>query len=171
MLRRAVWLFAGGVAVVAAGAAFAVGWQANGTKAIVQPVAFNHKVHVETGLECGDCHGYFETQTFSGLPTISQCMDCHEEAITTSPEEEKVRELAAAGLPLEWEQIYRVPDHVYYSHRRHVIAGKLDCATCHGDIAETTSPPDRPLNDLSMDFCLNCHQQNNVTEDCIACHK
>lgn len=138
---------------------------------ITQPIAFNHKIHIETGLECGDCHLYFETQIFSGLPTIGICMDCHDEAISASPEEEKIRTIAAAGGELAWNQIYEMPSHVYYSHRRHVVAGELDCATCHGPIAETTAPPPQPLRTISMDFCLDCHRQNNVSEDCIACHK
>jgi hypothetical protein len=138
---------------------------------IVQPVAFNHRLHVEdNGLACVDCHIYVTTQTFAGLPRVEKCLECHEEAQTESPEEEKIRQAAADGRELAWNRIYQIPDHVYSSHRRHVVAGKLACAECHGPIAETTSPPARPLNDISMDFCMDCHRQNGVTNDCIACH-
>ena len=140
-------------------------------KRVTQPLAFNHKLHVDTGLECVDCHRYFDTQTFSGLPTVEDCMDCHDEALTSSPEEEKIRVAAAAGEELAWNRLYEMPDHVYYSHRRHVAAGGLECATCHGPIAETTEPPTRPLRTISMAFCMDCHQQNAITEDCLACHK
>lgn len=138
---------------------------------VVQPVAFNHKAHVDTGMECGDCHTYFTTQTFSGLPSVDLCMGCHEDPITEAPEEQKIRDVAAAGQELMWNQLYHVPDHVYYSHRRHVVAGGLACATCHGMIAETEVPPSHALQSLSMDFCLACHEQRGASVDCIACHK
>ena len=143
----------------------------NSEAAVVQPVAFNHKAHVDVGMECADCHAYYDTQTFSGLPTIQDCLSCHDEAITESKEEEAIRSAAAAGEPLTWRRLYTVPDHVYYSHRRHVAAEGVECATCHGAIAESTRPPPRALTDLSMDFCLNCHKQTGASEDCIACHK
>lgn len=138
---------------------------------ISQPIAFNHKLHVEdNGLECVECHIYVMTQPFAGYPGVDKCLECHEEAQTDSAEEEKIRQTAAAGEELVWNRIYDVPDHVYSSHRRHVVAGELECAECHGPIADATSPPSRPLNDLSMDFCMDCHEQRGVTNDCIACH-
>jgi predicted CXXCH cytochrome family protein len=138
---------------------------------VLQPVAFNHKLHVEeNGLGCVDCHVYVTAQTFAGLPDLERCLECHEEDQSGSAEEEKIRQAAAKGEELPWNRIYTVPNHVYYSHRRHVVAGKLDCRQCHGAIAETTSPSPRPLNELSMRFCMDCHEKNDVTNDCIACH-
>jgi hypothetical protein len=157
--------------VLAIFAVFAVGGGL-AQAAIRQPVAFNHKLHVEeNGLDCVECHIYVKSQTFAGLPTVGKCMECHESALTSSPEEEKIRQAAADGKQLKWNRIYVVPNHVYYSHRRHVVAGHLECATCHGPIAQTTSPPPAPLNKITMNFCIECHQKNKVTNDCIACHK
>jgi len=125
----------------------------------------------DNGLECDECHIYVKTQIFAGLPTIEKCLECHEEPVTDSPEEEKIRQAAAQGEPLKWSRLYDVPDHVYYSHRRHVVAGEIPCAECHGAIAETTSPPPRALNHITMSFCIACHERRAVTNDCIACHK
>src|SRR3972149_7624800 len=85
---------------------------------ITQPIKFNHKHHVkEVGLECSTCHIYYETERFSGLPTLDICMGCHEEKVTDKAEEEKIRATAKAGSELHWNRIYNVPDHVYYSHQ------------------------------------------------------
>jgi len=54
-----------------------------------QPISFNHKKHVDQGLQCDACHRYFKTQTFSGLPDIKICLECHKEPVTNNPEEEK----------------------------------------------------------------------------------
>jgi len=142
------------------------------SKSTVQPIAFNHRLHVqENGLECVECHTYVKTQTFAGLPSIEKCLECHEEALTDSPEEEKIRQAAATAAPLAWNRLYKVPDHVYYSHRRHVAAGQIPCAECHGPIAEATTPPPKALNEITMKFCMACHERTGITNDCIACHK
>jgi len=142
------------------------------SKSTAQPIAFSHRLHVqENGLECVECHAYVKTQTFAGLPSVKKCLECHEEALTDSPDEEKIRQAAATATPLAWNRLYKVPDHVYYSHRRHVAAGKISCAECHGPIAETATPPPRALNEITMKFCMACHERTGITNDCIACHK
>jgi hypothetical protein len=139
---------------------------------VSQPLAFNHKLHVEgNGLECVECHIYVKTQSFSGLPGVEKCMECHSDPVTKSPEEEKIRQAAAKGEQLVWGRLYKIPDNVYYSHRRHVVAGKLECAECHGPIAATTRPPSRPLKKIKMDSCLDCHRKNGVPTDCTTCHR
>lgn len=140
--------------------------------AVSQPIQFNHKLHLEkVGLDCAECHQYFKTEKFSGIPGKEKCLECHDTAVTKSPEEEKIRQYAKQNEEIPWQQIYHVPDHVRYSHRRHVALGGLECKTCHGPIAETTSPPGAPLNKITMDFCINCHRQKGQSVDCIACHK
>ena len=100
MLKRALLTFLGLLAAGAVGApaVFAL----FGSRApISQPVAFNHRLHVEdNGLACVDCHIYVETQTFAGLPRVEQCMECHEEDQSGSSEEEKIRQAAADGREL-----------------------------------------------------------------------
>ena len=169
MRKRGLLILLVSLAVTVGGAPLA---HALFRSSISQPVAFNHRLHVEDNeLECEECHHYVTSQTFAGLPGVEKCLECHEEAQTESPEEEKIRQAAAEGKELAWNQIYNVPDHVYYSHRRHVVAGEIDCAECHGQIARATQPPSQPLNELTMDFCMDCHESRSVTNDCIACHK
>ena len=43
-----------------------------------QPITFNHKLHVETvGLDCATCHIAGPNGTFSGLPPLATCAECH----------------------------------------------------------------------------------------------
>jgi len=135
-----------------------------------QPISFNHKKHLGQGLECASCHKYFKTQNFSGIPDITTCLECHKEPVTKSPEEEKIRQFEKKGEGIPWKRIYRQPDHVFFSHRRHVVLGKMQCETCHGNIAESEKPPSKPWVKMTMRWCMDCHTKQKVTNDCLACH-
>ena len=135
-----------------------------------QPIAFSHKVHIENDLECLDCHQYYEQQAFSGRPVLETCSSCHEELLGESKEEEKLLEYIRAGKEVEWQRLYRVPEDVYFSHRRHVVLGKIECNACHGDIGQSLRPPSKPIK-ITMKKCMKCHKDNEVSNDCIACHR
>ncbi len=136
-----------------------------------QPVEFNHRLHVEdVGLECTDCHAYYASETFSGMPDADACSFCHEEAQGEDPEEAKLAQLLADGRTLDWRPLFRQPAHVFYSHRRHVTVAKLECEACHGSIAASEAPP-RSVDTLSMDDCIECHEQQGVEDDCTSCHR
>jgi len=135
-----------------------------------QPIPFNHKKHLAQGLECDSCHPYFKTQTFAGMPDIATCLECHKEPITKSPEEEKIRQFRRRGEKIPWKRLYEEPDHVFFSHRRHAVLGKIECKTCHGPIGESERPPTETWVKLSMIWCMNCHAKKKVTNDCLACH-
>jgi hypothetical protein len=139
-------------------------------KGITQPIRFNHKIHAENDLECLDCHTHFQDRATSGRPGLEICSGCHEEALGESEEEKKVVEHVQAGEEIAWKRLYRVPEDVYYSHRRHVVLGQIECETCHDNIGQSTRPPSRARK-ISMKKCLNCHKENSVTTDCIACHR
>lgn len=139
---------------------------------IEQPIAFNHRAHVASAqIECSQCHAYFSQGAHSGLPDAEVCMACHSESLTQNPEEAKLRDTFQRGQPIVFRKLFHLPPHVYYSHRRHVVLGKLECAGCHGDIANSESPPSRPLVRISMNFCLECHSRSNITNDCKSCHR
>jgi len=139
---------------------------------ITQPIAFNHKKHAgELGLPCTTCHQFAETQTFAGLPQTETCMSCHAAPLTQNREEEKIRQYAVKGEKIGWERIYRMPGDIFFSHRRHVVLAKIECASCHGKMAEQTTPPARPLVNQSMEWCIACHQEKRASVDCNACHK
>lgn len=137
---------------------------------IEQPLAFNHKIHAENDLVCLDCHHYFQEQAFSGRPELEVCQGCHEEAMGESEAEKKLIEHIESGEEIEWNRLYRVPEDVYFSHRRHVTLGEVDCKTCHGNIGESVKPPAKPLKQ-SMKKCMGCHEKREASNDCIACHK
>ncbi len=66
------------------------------------------------------------------------------------------------GAELPWLRKTRLPSHVRFSHVRHAIIAQLECEICHGRIAELTRPLVRPLVDLDMDFCIDCHRRLRV---------
>ena len=56
---------------------------------------------------------------------------------------------------------------VKFRHAPHVRA-KIDCTTCHGNIAQGTVAT---LNvKHNMGTCLRCHRQKHASEDCATCH-
>lgn len=140
---------------------------------VVQPIAYNHKVHIEEGgLECTDCHRYVEKMAAATIPGIEICQDCHgDEPISDSPEEIKLLKYIEKDSEIPWKRIYELPDHVYFSHRRHIVLGELDCSDCHGNVAELTAPARYPYLPVTMDNCINCHELHKVSTDCLACHR
>lgn len=135
-----------------------------------QPIAFNHKIHAENDLECLDCHPYFKEHASSGRPSLETCMNCHEEPLGESELEKKLIEYIKSEEEIEWQRIYRVPEDVYFSHRRHVVLGNIECSTCHGKIGESSKPPSKSV-EMTMKECMKCHEEKEADNDCIACHR
>lgn len=145
------------------------------TPPVVHPIAYNHNLHVEQeGLECVDCHAYAEVLPSATLPDLAICMDCHDvDPISEeeSAEEAILIEYIETEREIAWGRVYELPDHVYFSHRRHVVSGELECATCHGDVGAFTEPVTKAFREFTMDECMDCHRENGVTNDCLTCHK
>lgn len=143
----------------------------------VQPIQFNHKLHVTRGaLECDSCHETVFEQTYAGLPPLKACMRCHRKETPDDPEAAKhvevLRSYEKAGGEVPWQRVYRLPPFVFFSHRRHTDVAGLKCDVCHGAMAELTAPPDHPANKLTtMKGCIGCHESKKVTTDCAACHR
>ncbi len=139
---------------------------------IVQPIAFSHHIHtVDQEIACIDCHQYNETQEHSGMPTLEVCGECHDEAQGEAPEEKKILAAVKDGIEPQWQRLFRMPDHVFYSHRRHVVLAKLACSECHGTMGKSARPPARPPVALTMSFCIDCHERTGADTDCVACHR
>jgi hypothetical protein len=152
-------------------AAVLTGGRSEPSSSTKQPVAFNHKKHVqELELSCLTCHVSYEKEAFSGLPGADICSGCHSEPQGKSKEEAKLVRLIQAGAPLQWQSLFRQPAHVFYSHRRHVVVAKLECVTCHGSIAKTTTPPES-VRRLRMQDCIDCHRRLGARTDCTNCHR
>jgi len=143
-----------------------------GARPLRQPIQFNHAKHTQ-GLElaCTMCHEGVEDRLRAALPGVEVCLGCHEEAVTDSPEEAKIRDYAAHGEEIPWRRLYRVPSHVFFSHRRHVSVAHLGCEACHGAMATVERPPPRPLKRIAMQACLACHRSRGASTDCISCHR
>lgn len=137
---------------------------------VAQVIQFNHIKHKEQGLDCLDCHNYVKEYKFAGLPNIETCSECHTDKITESKEEEKLLEFIQDKTYIPWNKIYSTPDHVYYSHAEHVGLANIECRNCHGNVGEKETPPKKPLVELSMEFCMDCHRKKNASLDCLACH-
>ncbi|MEN8145634.1 MAG: cytochrome c3 family protein [Gemmatimonadota bacterium] len=166
-VRRAILGFASILVVILVSLSFLTRQPAVG-----QPIAFNHLKHTEElSLNCEFCHKYVRSGAHAGLPGAETCSLCHRAVQGTSEEAARVTELLTAGGPILFNKLFRLPDHVFYTHRRHAGIGELECQTCHGEIAGTESPPPRPLVNVSMDFCIDCHEERDQTVDCNACHR
>lgn len=163
----------GAIVLLAVGSGYAAGRVLfRPVERVSQPILFSHQRHaVDLALDCATCHEYYATGDHAGLPTLALCMGCHEAPQGSEPEEQKVRDLAAAGKNDVFRKLFRMPDHAFYSHRRHAGIGRIPCETCHGAIAGTARPPERPLVRITMDFCIDCHERRNVSSDCTRCHR
>ena len=67
---------------------------------------------------------------------------------------------ASKAKPIEWVRIHNLPDHVYFNHSQHVMVGKIQCQTCHGEVTKYDEM--RQFADLSMGWCINCHRETQV---------
>ena len=171
-LRAVLLLFA--VAALPAGAAEPAG--------PAQPIRFNHKVHAtDAAIGCTSCHAYAERGPVAGIPSMARCLGCHK-FVKEDPEHPELdKELKALapllrdGKPLEWVRVHRLPDHVYFTHERHVRNG-LRCQECHGPVEQMEVV--RQVAPLTMGWCLECHHRKQREQagrarltDCVTCHK
>ena len=164
-------------------------WRSAARPNVTQPIAYSHKKHIDEGLECHDCHQTVLTRAVAGRPKEQTCLDCHDpEELEDgddelSPEMVKLLTYLKNEERIPWRRLYRVPEHVYFSHVRHVGPGEVACETCHGPMAQAERPPRGPLVRLTMNFCLECHAQrqaafavrderaSHASSDCNACHR
>ena len=116
-----------------------------------QPINFNHALHNELVEEgCESCHYFREDGSFSGVPKLSECVECHEEVNGTDPEEEKfVTQYVATGTEVPWLIYSKQPQCVFFSHAAHVKASKMDCVECHGHHGESSETRDYERNRLT----------------------
>jgi hypothetical protein len=135
-----------------------------------QPIAFSHKVHIETvQLECTDCHIAVMQGPQAGIPDIRTCAGCHVGTPTDHPEIKKILAYHDRGEDIPWQRVYGWNDeaHVRFNHAPHLRA-QLECSACHGDVAGMTVA-ERTV-DHTMGFCIDCHKQRKVSNDCQTCH-
>jgi hypothetical protein len=144
------------------------------TKGPVQPINYSHKTHAgKLGMNCLYCHTGAERSPIANLPAVSTCMGCHKIAMTDKPEIQKLTGYYERGEQVPWVEVYRLPDHVKFNHKRHVKAG-IQCTECHGKVMEMDVV--YPAVSLKMGWCLDCHRKKQNDEkfpasmDCLTCH-
>ena len=133
-----------------------------------QPVPFSHKLHAAQGIECIRCHPNSSRRFEAGLPTPRDCMGCHRTVARENPSIQKLVQLIAADVRIDWIPVYDSPSYVIFSHRKHVRAGET-CQTCHGDVTQYDALPQEVS--INMTSCMNCHTQRGVENECFWCHE
>ncbi|MGH9832628.1 MAG: cytochrome c3 family protein [Blastocatellia bacterium] len=135
---------------------------------VKQPIAFNHKLHAESGLQCASCHTKAESKDQAGIPNAKDCLACHRKFPTASATLQTLVAYEKAKRAIPWARIYKLPSFVFFSHQAHLKA-KADCATCHGE-AQTRAVLWQE-KEISMTACMNCHKERNASTDCNLCHE
>lgn len=154
-----------------------------------QPIYYSHKVHAGTNqISCLYCHGGAQEGKHANIPSVNVCMNCHmaineytgkdkiykEDGTEVDGTAEIKKLYKYAGfnpavskvwdpnkaIPIEWNKVHNLPDHVYFNHAQHVKAGKVQCQTCHGEIQKMTAA--KQYAELSMGWCVNCHRETQV---------
>lgn len=170
-MRKTVVLVGAVVLGLAAAGVWAMA-QALGPPPVVQPMAFNHKRHLQEEIACKDCHKQVEEGAHATIASIKACLLCHEESKGNHPDEPKVREYAKDGREIPWAQANRLVGHVYFSHAAHTAYAKMDCRECHGEMKDATEAVTRSqIDHLTMSRCMACHEEKGVSNDCLMCHK
>jgi len=168
--------------IVLAGGGMAIGAMLWETQALPpQPIAFNHRLHMERaqGIGCEDCHLFAPSQTYAGLPSKLLCFGCHDphpdetdtEADARKPEFADLMAFVDADGDIPWHRVTAIRQDVFFSHRMHVTVAGLDCRACHAQIADSTRPPSRGPSHIPMATCIDCHEENGATADCVRCHR
>lgn len=134
-----------------------------------QPIPFSHRIHAGVKqISCLVCHTEATQTSTGGIPPLATCMHCHTRIITSFAPIRNLHKHYYAKKPVEWTEIYDLPDFVHFPHSVHVYRG-VDCSHCHGDVKKM----DRVMKvqDIDMGFCIRCHRQYNATVDCFSCHR
>jgi hypothetical protein len=148
-----------------------------------QPIEFSHEIHAgRNGIGCLSCHAYAERGPVAGIPSMARCQGCHKfvkedknDPAVTARIQKLLRKLEE-GTAIEWVRVHRVPDHVYFTHQRHVLGG-VRCQECHGEVEKMEAV--RQVSTLTMGWCLDCHKRKQAERaverarltDCWTCHK
>lgn len=145
-----------------------------------QPIPFSHKLHAgQFQINCLYCHSGTDRSAAAGVPSVESCMGCHSQFGQDLEGIQILKQFWDDKEPIPWEQIHRVPEHVQFKHNRHVAA-EVPCQRCHGAVEEMDKvyltsdtiwwPWLLPSKKLEMGWCINCHRENQASQDCLTCH-
>lgn len=161
-----------------------------------QPIGFSHAIHMDNVEDgCESCHFFREDGSYSGVPKLEQCIDCHEEVQgETENEAVFVAEYVEKQKEVPWLVYSRQPDCVFFSHVAHVKTAEIDCVQCHGHVGETTNLKayeenritgysrdiygknisgykKNPWDQMKMDDCADCHKEMKVAQSSVQTKK
>ena len=102
-----------------------------------------------------NCHTYISEGPITGTTEISKIYD----AIGFDPDTRTYIE-GYKQKPIKWVRIHNLPDLSYFNHSQHVVAGKVECQTCHGPIEEMDVVYQHA--ELTMGWCIDCHRTTEV---------
>lgn len=165
-----------------------------------QPIAYSHEIHAgDLGIDCKYCHNAVTKSKHATIPSVNVCMNCHK-TVHDGRTEEGTEEISkihdAAGFdkatntysgetkPIEWVKVHNLPDHVYFNHSQHVVAGGVDCKQCHGNMKKESVARVMTTEDLNnvgvtdddydenkvkftkptltMGWCIECHRASGI---------
>ncbi len=125
-----------------------------------QPIPFSHAQHAGTyEIACQYCHRQAARSAVAGIPSVRTCLDCHRGLEGPAAEQTQLVAAWENQEAIAWRKVYDLPDHVYFSHKRHVRVG-VPCQTCHGPVRNMERV--RRFSTLSMGWCLACHREAQV---------
>lgn len=139
-----------------------------------QPINFSHQIHAgQNGINCVYCHTSAEKGKNAGIPSLNVCMNCHSYVEEGPSGKGEIAKIYAAldystvtktygpnPKPVKWVRIHNLPDLAYFNHSQHVVAGGIECQTCHGAVEEQTVLGQH--SELTMGWCIDCHRTTNV---------
>jgi predicted CXXCH cytochrome family protein len=139
-----------------------------------QPIPFSHKLHAGAKqLSCFFCHTQALRSQNAGIPPVEKCLLCHDVIASNFSPIARVRSYAAKNEPIPWVRVYQLPDFVHFSHQAHLTNAskwgkRFDCGDCHGNVKGMDRV--RLNQPMQMQFCVNCHKENNFSVYCFTCH-
>jgi predicted CXXCH cytochrome family protein len=126
---------------------------------------FEHRAHVNKGINCVVCHEGIEHAGDTGplhLPSDAQCRGCH-----TKPHVEGACR-GCHGEASMREEASLAREHLRFEHAKHDPVVHGDCVRCHSAVAES-----RPQTLLpKMATCFSCHEHQDKwnLRSCDSCH-
>ena len=133
-----------------------------------QPLEFPHRSHTENQIDCSFCHEYADRERVAGIPQTELCGTCHGAMPANSDATRKLMAYVEDERPIPWVELTDLPDFTVFSHKRHVRAD-VACTQCHGDVGMSVQAP--VPREMTMDWCVDCHEQSHASVDCLVCHK
>lgn len=137
---------------------------------VEQPFEFPHNIHAGQSIPCAEyCHESVSQGPAAGLPSVRTCMSCHRTVATNRPRIIRITRMFEEGRDFAWNRVFGYPatSHVRFDHAPHIRA-EVECSTCHGNIGGQRVAQRNV--EMTMGFCVNCHQQRSAPLDCLTCH-